>query len=43
MCRNARKELLNNLRDKYQPSDWITKNKIFDGFVIAINYEVFHA
>ncbi len=39
MSRNARKELLNTLRDKYQSSDWATKNKILDGFVIATNYE----
>ena len=35
----TRREILTNIRNQYQESDWLGKSKFLDGFVAASGYE----
>jgi len=35
----TRREILTNIRNKYQESDWLGKSKLLDGFVAASGYD----
>lgn len=39
MSLKTRKEILTNIRNQYQESDWLGKSKLLDGFVAASGYE----
>ena len=43
MSLQSRKELISNVRAKYQQSNWKEKCKIIDGFVAATGYQRKHA
>ena len=35
----TRRHILINIRNQYQRSDWLVKNKLLDGFVAASGYD----
>ena len=35
----TRRHILINIRNQYQRSDWLLKNKLLDGFVAASGYD----
>jgi hypothetical protein len=39
MSLKTRREILSNIRNQYQESDWLGKTKFLDGFIAANGYD----
>jgi hypothetical protein len=39
MSLRTRREILSNIRNQYQESDWLGKTKLLDGFIAARGYD----